>query len=61
MIFHDFEKWYGVWDDPGIAQKKIRIPSERPSKIIRINVENDSFDQLYHLIIWVKGGHILQT
>ena len=37
------------------------IPSERTSKIIRVDVENSSFDELEPEIWWIKGGPGLQT
>ena len=37
------------------------IPSERASKIMGIDVENSSFDELEPEISWIKGGPGTQT
>ena len=37
------------------------LPSERASKIIRVDLRNYSFDELGPEISWVKGGPGMQT
>ena len=37
------------------------IPSERASKIMRVHIENSSFDELEPEKSWIKGGPGLQT
>ena len=61
MISHHVTKTCRCLKWPGCPQEKSRIPSERTSKTMGRNVENDSIDEHGAEISWVKGVQITRS